>query len=84
MTLIHFTHLFLFSLYATFVTVGACGKGVHRGVDSKRSQDVLEQGEGVVEVAEKAAATGKEVVLDLVQELENTKAVSSVAILLFV
>ena len=32
----------------------------------KRSQDVLEQGEGVVEVVEKAAATEKEAVLDLI------------------
>ncbi|WZY77722.1 hypothetical protein YC2023_024106 [Brassica napus] len=32
----------------------------------KRSQDVLEQGEGVVEVVEKAAVTEKEAVLDLI------------------
>lgn len=43
----------------------------------KRSQDVLEHREGVVEVAEKVVATGKEAVLDLIQELENTKAISS-------
>ena len=42
----------------------------------KRSQDVLEHREGVVEVAEKVVATGKEAVLDLIQELENTKAIS--------
>ncbi|KAF2580876.1 hypothetical protein F2Q68_00005910 [Brassica cretica] len=32
--------------------------------------------EGVVEVAEKVVATGKEAVLDLIQGLENTKAIS--------
>ena len=42
----------------------------------KRSQDVLEHREGVVEVAEKVVATGKEAVLDLIQELENTKGIS--------